>query len=311
MAVSIALDIGGTNIKMALVRQGSILNSLMLPVKENTTLGPLLPLIEKNIDQLLDGRDDLQGIGLAFPCIVDNQKSLILSEYVKYQDINDLNLSQWAHDQWGVSVLFENDARAALVGEWQYGAGKGYDNLVQVTMGTGIGSAVLMNGRLLRGKHYLAGNLGGHMTIDYEGADCNCGNKGCLETVASTWALPDLVKISSKFADSTLSELEVIDFKALFDHAANNDELAISVRDHCIKAWGFGLINLVHAFDPEIIIISGGVTASKEIIFPIFRDMINKHTWLPPETIEILPAAFKDSAALFGLDYLIQNQNKI
>lgn len=309
MAISIVLDVGGTNIKMAMVQEGRVMHSLSIPVEDNHALEPILPDLEKHINSIVEERSDetLRGIGMAFPCIVDSRNNRILSEYVKYQDINDLNLAAWTKKNWGVPVQFENDARAALVGEWQYGAGKGINNLVQVTIGTGVGSAVLMNGRLLRGAHFLAGNLGGHMTLNYDGAICNCGNIGCVETEASTWALPEIARSTEGFENSHLADADIIDFKAIFHGADIGDELSIRIKDQCIRAWGFALINLIHAFDPECIIVSGGIAASSDILFPVFRNMINKHTWLPPDTVELKVANHTDTAALFGLDYLIKN----
>src|SRR3990170_7444612 len=110
----------------------------------------------------------------------------------------------WAMERWGVPLVLENDARAALVGEWQYGAGKDCDNVVLITLGTGVGTAALINGKLLHGKHFLAGSLGGHMSINLHGDVCNCGNLGCVESEASTWALQKLVTRDRNFHSSTL-----------------------------------------------------------------------------------------------------------
>ena len=162
--VTIALDLGGTFIKMALIKGKELLAIKELSVEDNSTLKHMLPIIEETVSSLsldcsIDGQRFL-GIGMAFPCIVDSDRGIILSDYVKYADVNSLNLKEWARDTWGITLTFENDARAALVGEWQYGAGFGKTDIVLVTIGTGIGSAVLISSKLLKGKHYLAGNLG-------------------------------------------------------------------------------------------------------------------------------------------------------
>ena len=310
MSVSIALDVGGTNIKGALVQGGKILAEDSIPVSDNNLLAPLLPVIRERIASMARsanvGSGQFGGIGMAFPCIVDSRESRILSEYVKYRDINDLALNAWAANIWGIPLRMENDARAALVGEWQFGAGKGIDNLVQITIGTGVGSAVLIEGRLLRGKHYVAGNLGGHMTVKYDGSLCNCGNIGCLETVASTWSLPEIARKDPGFGQSMLSREPSIDFRILFDLAKKGDELSCRLRDDCIKAWSFGIVNLVHAFDPERIIVGGGIMKSRDILLPHFRDIIDRHTWLPPGTVEVVAAENENNAALLGMAYLIE-----
>ncbi|MEQ9423500.1 MAG: ROK family protein [Cyclobacteriaceae bacterium] len=314
MPITIALDLGGTSIKLALVKEGGIIESSNIPVNDNTRLEPILTTIEQSISDLASkngiASSQFEGIGMAFPSIVDNKAGKILSEYVKYADVNDLSLQSWSKKLWGIPLLFENDARAALVGEWQYGAGIGKTDLVQMTIGTGVGSAVLIDGKVLRGKHFLAGNLGGHVTVNYDGDECNCGNIGCLETVASTWALPTKVSSHQLFKESRLSNAEIIDFEVVFKLAAENDPLATIIRDDCVNAWGFGAINLVHSFDPQAIIIGGGIMQSKLQILPQIQKMVDKHTWLPPGTVEIIAAKNGNKAALLGLDYLVkQNVN--
>lgn len=245
---------------------------------------------------------------MAFPSIVDNENGKILSDYVKYKDTNDLNLHHWAMTKYNAPMVLENDSRAALIGEWQYGAGQGNKNIVLLTIGTGVGSAVLLDGKILRGKHYLAGNLGGHVTINYKGKTCNCGNIGCLESVASTWALPEIVKKHPDYKNSDLSKENHIDFEALFRLSTEGDSLASKIRDECLNAWSFGVINLIHSFDPELVIVGGGVMKSKEIILPYFQEKVDRHTWLAPGTIEIKPAKYEKHAALLGMDYLIRSK---
>ena len=311
MSVTIALDLGGTSIKLALVTKGSLLCLDEIPVEQNSQLQPFLPIIEKKVSAMSRNQEidlnNISGLGMAFPSIVDNQQGIILSDYVKYQDVNLLNLKQWAQHIWGVPLIMENDARAALVGEWQYGAGQGKNDIVQVTIGTGMGTAVLMDGKLIRGKHYLAGNLGGHTTIKYDGELCNCGNIGCLESVASTWALPAQVKSHPQFQNSQLKHEANIDYEAVFRLAAKNDVLSIEARDAAVTAWGFGVINLVHSFDPELIILSGGVMDSKDHILPRLKTMVDQHTWPPPGTYAITAAQNQQHAALLGLSYLANN----
>ena len=314
MSTTIALDLGGTIIKMALVREGKLLAVEEIPVPANEALAPFLPVIEGKVSFLAKScgvsENNISGIGMAFPSIVDHRKGKILSEYVKYCDVNDLNLQDWASGKWGIPLLLENDARAALAGEWQYGAGMEKTDLVQVTIGTGFGSAVLIDNKILRGKHSLAGNLGGHITIKYDGEPCNCGNVGCLESVASTWALPGKIKRHELFESSRLKQEPRLDFEAIFRLAAQNDELAGIVRDDAVKAWGFGVINLVHAYDPEVVIIGGGIMKSKDFILPCIQKMVDEHTWLPAGTVEITAARNHEHSALLGMDYLIKRTDR-
>src|SRR5699024_3396254 len=120
------------------------------------------------IKGLLEDDFLLGGIGISFPGIVDHINKKIISRYVKYRDAHKVDLRRWLEkNDWNdVPLVLENDARSALIGEWQYGAGKGWNNTLMVTLGTGMGSAVLINGELFRGANFLGGSLGGHMTID-------------------------------------------------------------------------------------------------------------------------------------------------
>lgn len=184
--VNIGIDLGGTNTKIGLVSGGAILATDKIHSHADEPMGRRLPQIKAAIDELLHKNDittdTLAAIGLAFPSVVDNANKTILSRYVKFTDASEHNLNDWAQDSWGVPLALENDARAALIGEWMYGAGKDYQNIVMITLGTGVGSAVLIEGKLFRGSQHFGGNLGGHTVLNLHGDKCNCGAIGCVET---------------------------------------------------------------------------------------------------------------------------------
>lgn len=309
----IVSDLGGTNIKIGLIENDSLLKSVQIDATPGESVEHCLNLISHSAHMMLDessfSKSDISGIGLAFPCIVDSQKMRVISEYVKYKNARDFDFNEWANEEWGVGLALENDAKAALLGEWKNGAGKGHENLVLLTFGTGIGSAVLMNGRLLNGANYMAGNLGGHMTINLHGNQCNCGSLGCLESEASTWSLPGILKCHALFENSMLAKMKPLDFKALFEAAECNDPLALEVRDHCLKSWGLGVVNMIHAYDPDKIILGGGVMKNHRKIIPFLQKIIGKHAWKPAsEKVELVTASQFDHAAFFGLNYLLENK---
>jgi predicted NBD/HSP70 family sugar kinase len=303
---SIALDLGGTRIKMGLVENGTLLASENLAIPSSDSFAAVLPLIETQVNKMMaaSGVKSIDGIGMAFPTIVDSDRMRLLYKYVKYNDANDVDLAGWAKSTWGAALVMENDARAALVGEWQYGAGKGVDNLVMVTLGTGVGSGALVNGRLIKGSHYLAGNLGGHMAVNFDGRRCNCGNTGCLESEASSWALPDILKTQPGFADSPFAKGEKHDFEAVFRLAAAGEPFATVVRDRCLDAWAVGILNLVYAYDPERVVIGGGVMKSADVILPFIQNKINHAAWLPANALEVVAAKQPDWAGVLGIGYL-------
>lgn len=309
--VGVVIDMGGTMIKIGLVAEGQILAHTKVDAQSSMSLAQRLQDVGDVIDGLLRERGLTPiGVGLAFPGIVDAGNRRILSRYVKYPDAQDFDLTAWADRRWGVPLAVENDARAALVGEWQYGAGQRCDNLVLVTLGTGFGSAVLLDGRLLRGRNHVAGNLGGHMTINVHGSMCNCGNIGCLETESSAWALGDYVRQQPGFAGSVLAREPDVTFKAVFAGSRAGDVLAKDVLAHCLKVWSLGIISLIHAYDPERIIIGGGIMKSQDVIVPAVREMIARHSWVKDNVPEIVPAAQTEFAGALGMYYALINSQQ-
>lgn len=311
MKHTIAIDLGGTMIKIGLLNSSQLIDRSEIKAQAASGLKAQLPELERAIDKMLTDHKlfptDVLGIGFSFAGLVDSSKNRILSTNQKYDDGPETDLVTWALENWNWPLFAENDARMALLGEWQFGAGKACRDLVMMTIGTGIGSAVLIDGKLLKGKHFQAGNLGGHFIVNHMGTNCTCGAIGCVESEASTWRLPSLLKEHPEFKNSGMEDEEVLDFKALFHHAANNDKVAKEVLDHCLSAWSAGIISMIHAFDPELIILSGGIMKSASVFLPVLQENVNKHAWTPWGKVKIVEATYPDAAALFGADYLVRS----
>lgn len=306
--VKVGVDMGGTRIKMGFIHEGEIIEGKILPAAAENSLEKQLEVISSEVDKTLKEKNlQLEGIGIAFPGIVDAHKARILSKYVKYPDATTLDLKKWAQDRWGVPLVLENDVRAALFGEWQYGAGQDFQDLVMITLGTGVGSAVMINGQMVRGVNHIAGNLGGHMTINLHGKECNCGHIGCVESEGSTWMLAH-VKDYPEFSESSLSNISEVDFASVFTHADNGDQLALKVRDHSIYAWALGIINMILAYDPACIVIGGGVMHSKDLIIPKIEELINKNVWIKDNPLEIKSAEQLEYAGILGLYHMLNSQ---
>ncbi len=306
MKVAIGVDMGGTRIKLGLVHDGNVVAQASLAASSHISLVKRLAEVGDRVDQLLaDHNAEAIGIGIAFPGIIDNIRHKVLSEYVKYPDAGEFDFSRWALERWNVPVAVENDAKAALIGEWQFGSGRECRDLVLITLGTGVGSAAMIDGKLLSGRNFIAGNLGGHMTINMHGSICNCGNIGCVETEGSTWALVDEVTGAPEFAGSSLSSEPNIDFKTLFEHAAKGDVLATQVRDKSLKTWSLAIINLIHAFDPEKVVIGGGIMESHHVLLPHIHRMIATHSWVKKNPPELLAATHPQMAGLLGMYHLL------
>jgi len=313
MKHTVAIDLGGTIIKIGLLKSGQLIDRKEVRAQSVSGLKAQLPELETAINQMLQSnrlvKEDIIGIGFSFAGLVDSSRNRILSTNQKYDDGPDTDLVGWALSEWNWPLFAQNDARMALLGEWQYGAGMNCRDLVMMTIGTGIGSAVLIDGQLLVGKHFQAGNLGGHFTVNHKGTICTCGNIGCVESEASTWRLPSLLKEYPEFINSSLKGKDMLDFKALFYHAGNHDVFAKKVLEHCISAWSAGIINMIHAFDPELIILSGGIMKSASMFLPALKEKITRQAWTPWGKVKLVIARFPDSAALYGADYLVRSSH--
>lgn len=307
---TLAIDLGGTRIKAGLLDGKKLVDSCSEKASSEKGLQNSLPLIEKMVDCLLENQNisekELLGIGFSFAGLVDSVHNRVISTNKKYDDASQLDLPRWAKEQWNLPLYLENDARMALLGEWRYGVGKGIENIVMITLGTGIGSAVLIEGKLLKGKHFQAGNLGGHFTVNHRGAVCSCGNIGCMEAEASTWRLPELIRNHPSYLSSSLKNEEILDYEALFRNAGQHDSLSEEILEHCFSVWSAGIITMIHAYDPEIVILSGGIMKSASVILPELQDRVNRYAWTPWGKVKLVKAQHSDTAALYGGDYLLR-----
>lgn len=308
---AIVLDLGGTRLKIGLIGDGKIIAQSLLPAYSENGLLVRLPSVEVSVNQMLKETNtdisELVGVGVSIPGIVDTKEMRVLSINKKFDDVPGFDFNGWSHKTWGIPTVIENDARAALIGEWQYGAGKNCDNIVLVTLGTGIGGAAMIEGKLLHGKHFQAGCLGGHFTINMHGDKCTCGNIGCVESEASTWKLPELFRNHPDFKQSLARESELLDFETLFSLSQQNDKTAIDIVYHCIEVWTAGIITMIHAYDPEMVIIGGGVMKSEKMILPYIREKVAQRAWTPWGKVQIEAAHFSDEAGMLGMAHLLEN----
>ena len=308
--MTIAIDLGGTRIKIGLIKMGKLIEGSVLDAFSSHGFMARLLAIENEIDRLIFVnhlvKEEINGIGICLPGIADSTEMKLISINEKFNDAVDFDFRKWTFNKWGLPVFIENDARAALVGEWKYGAGKGYENLVMVTLGTGFGGAAIIEGKVIRGKHFQAGCLAGHSTINYKGKICNCGNIGCVESEASTWRLPEMVKNNPLFSESKLALVETIDYSKVFPLADEGDILAIEILNQSLNVWSAGIINQIHAYDPEMVVIGGGIMKSGSQILPYIKSMVEKYAWIPWGKVKVVQANDLDWAALKGISFLLE-----
>lgn len=307
---ALSLDMGGSHIGCAVVRDRAILASSSLASAGAGSLESLLPEIEQELRRLLTesraGASECAGLAMGLPSVVDVRTGRIHSNFKKYEDATDLDLAGWCRAAFGVPLRMENDARMALLGEQYAGAAQGFDNVVMITLGTGIGGAAMILGRLLRGAHAQAACLGGHLSVNFQGRPCICGNIGCAEAEAGGWSLPGIACDWPGFAQSALARVPQIDFRTLFAAASDGDRVAVEVRQRCLEVWAANAVTLVNAYDPEVVVMGGGVMNSAAVIIPFVQDYVTKHAWGAWGKPQVRAAALGDGAALLGAVPLLE-----
>lgn len=302
--LALSLDIGGTHIGCGVVRDKELLGSSSLGSEFAESLESLMPSVAAELRKILLAcgatTEECHGIAIGFPGIVDARSGRILSTLKKYEDAIHLDLEQWARQTFGLRVRIENDARMALLGEQFAGVAQGARDVIMITLGTGIGGAAMMLGKLVRGAHAQAANLGGHLPVNFRGRKCVCGNIGCAEAEASGWSLPQIVRETPGFHESSLASKMQLNFQVVFEAAQNGDPVACVVREHCLKVWATNAVSVIHAYDPEMVVFGGGVMGSADQILPFIQEYVKQHAWTSWGTPRVCAATLGGNSALLG-----------
>ena len=301
MDTYIAVDIGGTQIRVALYPKGDRrpIKQKRIPTrgKDQSALERLIGLVA----ELWPADDTVCGIGMAAPGPINPKLGIIYSA-PNIPGWERLPLVQIIHDRFKVPTKLGNDANLAALGEWRYGAGQGYHYLIYLTISTGIGGGVIMDDRLLLGHHGLAAELG-HVTILPDGPICSCGHRGHLEAVASGTAISHYV--ADQLAQGVPSSLSISSNPSGRDislAAEQGDPLAKSALSRAGSFIGYALGDYLHIFNPSIIILGGGVSRSGPFLMEPLRTAMAERV-ISPEYLQglvITTAALGDDAGLLG-----------
>jgi glucokinase len=301
---ALAIDLGGSHAACALVRDGGIVASESIPADGATNLGDLLPTINETLFELLRKAKvdcaECSAVVLGFCGMASAREKRVLSTNEKFDDAISLDLAGWFEGAFGLPFLIENDARLALLGEYAFGAARGARDAVMITLGSGIGGAAMLNGRLIESRHGLAGTVGGHLPVVLNGRRCSCGNLGCAESEGSTSFLPVIYGEQPGGAAGALAGRKAIGFAELFTAAEAGDKPAIAALDHCLTVWSVLTVALIHAYDPEVIVFGGSVMKREAQILPRLQEYVKAHAWTPGRTIPLRAALLGSDAALLG-----------
>ena len=236
---ALAVDLGGSHASCAVVDEARVLARCVVPLGPSLGLSAALAPVAAALDQAMASArvsaGECAGLAFGFCGLVDPIACRIRSTNGKDDDAPAIDLAGWCRERFGLPLRLENDARLALLGEREAGAARGSDDVVMMTLGTGVGGVAMIGGRLLHGKHFQAGVLGGHLVAAFDGRPCTCGGVGCVEAEASTWAIGDIVRSLPGYASSRLAAAPRIDFEHVFDLAAAGDAVSVSARDRSLR----------------------------------------------------------------------------
>lgn len=288
---ALGIDIGGTQIRAALVdEQGVVVNRGS--VSTNGPGGPNV-IVQQAVQIAREVSanvtpDQIAAIGVCAPGPLDSDTGIVL-DIATLPGWQNYPLRSNLSDAFGRPVMLENDGIAAAFGEWKHGAGRGVNNLVYVTVSTGLGGGVVVDGHLLRGNRGMAGHVG-HMMIDPKGPRCGCGGRGCFEAFASgtNFAIAGRTK---GFASG----------EAIVEAARKGDAVALALVDQEARYLGYGFASLMHLYSPQRLIMGGGVSKALDLLMPGIRGQINDVAMPAFRGAEIVPAQLGDNCGLVGV----------
>ena len=265
----------------------------------------ILSAIDHLLSQSNIESSELGSISIAAAGVIDVDRGVITLS-PNLPGWYDIPLRDIVRERYGVNTFLINDASAAALGEHHFGAGKGVDNLIYLTVSTGIGGGIIINGRLYTGLCGSAGEIG-HMTIDINGPKCNCGNIGCLETLASGTAVAkEAIRRISQGEKSSITEIvdgeiENITAEEVSLAAQGGDSLASEVILKAANYLGVGMVNLVNIFNPEMIIVGGGMAKMGDLLLNPARQVVRERAFsLSAQAVCIVPAQLGDDAGVLG-----------
>ncbi|TGE38016.1 ROK family glucokinase [Desulfosporosinus fructosivorans] len=316
-SVYIGIDLGGTSIKMGLVDQlGNILHTQESPTPVKAGYHQVLKVFSQMTQQLFKDSQyewkDIVGVGVGVPAFLDQRQGIVIEAVNLGWD--HVPLKEDLERMWTVPIIIDNDANAAALGEMWNGAGKGASHLICLTLGTGIGGGVIINGNIYHGANGSAGEVG-HITTNHQnGRSCNCGRKGCLETEASGTAivLDALEQVKGMSTGPLKEEYDrtgTITAKSVVQLARRGDPICKKIITKIGRILGCTLAQMCYLLNPEIIVIGGGVARAGKILFdPLIQAFHDAVLPRVAENTSIVPAMLGNQAGLTGAAWLIHRK---
>ncbi len=308
---AVGVDIGGTTVKLGLFdREGRVLEKWEIPTDKREQGGHILPDIAASIRDKMTSMNidssDIQGVGVGAPGPVDDEGTIYKAVNLGWDVIN---ISQVLGSCLDLPVKAANDANVAAFGEMWQGGGKGHDNIVAVTLGTGVGGGIIVNGSILTGATGAGGEIGHIHIEDEETESCGCENHGCLEQYASATGVVRLARrrLAQDQEPSVLRGGE-LSAKAVWDAVKAGDRVAVQIAERFGEYLGKGLAAVAAVVNPEVFVIGGGVSKAGTVLFDYIRPAYEKYVFHGCRNAEFALATLGNDAGIFGAAGLILNE---
>ncbi len=306
----IGVDLGGTNIATGVIDENyKIIGRGKVKTRAPRPAEEIFASIKEAADMAVADAgisyDEISSIGIGTPGSVNKDTGDI--EFSNNLKFHNVPAKKMLEDIFGKPVFLENDANAAALGEAVAGCGNGVKDFIAVTLGTGVGSGIIIDGKIHRGSNFCGGEMG-HMVINVDGIPCNCGRKGCWEKYASATALvSQAVEAMEGNKDSLLwktceGDLNKVDGRSIFAALDMGDEVAKAVIDRYLYYVAVGIANIINALQPEIICVGGGISGQGEKILKPIREIIKneRYSVYANKQAAIVPAALGNDAGIIG-----------
>lgn len=316
---NIGIDLGGTNIVVAIVSgTGEIVIKESTPTLRKRCVDDIIKDMGKLCLRLIEEAgisiSNINSIGVGCPGIPDPDNGMIV--YANNLNFNNTSVRKKLQNYINKSVFVENDANLAALGEYEYGAGKKYNDLVAITLGTGVGAGVIIDGKIIGGSFHGGAELG-HIVIQVGGEQCTCGRKGCWEQYSSATALiREAKKVAIENPDSIINELarnnqDNINGKMIFDAKELGDITAKELINKYLDYLASGLVNIINIYQPEVIVIGGGISGQKDKLIKPLKEKMSKEIYGGEEVFktDIKTATLGNDAGLIGAAMLYKFQN--
>ena len=314
--LALGVDLGGTKVETALVdKSGKILSSHRYPTNSEKGARRIIDDVVICVQECLDkGKEDAQALGIGIAAQVDHSGVVLSSPNLGWQNVP---LRAMLEEKLKLPVVVTNDVRAASWGEWRFGAGKGVDDFVVIFVGTGIGGGVVSGGRMLEGCSNTAGEIG-HTTLIVDGRDCSCPNKGCLEAYAGGWAIAERAQEAvqanpeaGKALISLAGGVEKITAALVSQAYHEGDILSYQLVKETAQYLSAGLVSIVNAFNPCLLIVGGGVIDGLPELIKTAEPFIKKRALkAAAQNLKVVKAALGNEAGIVGAAALAQDHLK-